>query len=775
MPIGAVVRPVSLRTTREGTYLLGVGVIAVFSALAILPDKGSRTFVADGLAVGCVVVAWRGSRRQHGPMLASLSLISAGLSCWVFGDLLWDLIEAVNGSRPTVSIADVFYAVGYPCVAAGVLLMVRERNVTGHREGVLDGLALGVAASIAAWQALVASAMGSGDSVLHLAAAALYPLADALLLACVAWLVLAPGRRGGPAQVLVAGLVVMLFADIAYAVLDSTGNDRWLDRLNPLYLLAYATMAAVTRHPDLGSLTTKPERSHSTTHPARLVFLALALYTAPLATVLQTTQSPASTAFLALATAALSTIIIIRFSSAIRQREKAETELARAATYDALTGLLNRAAVLDRLQMAMARAQRHGSRVAVLYLDLDGFKEVNDTYGHARGDAVLVETADRLRRATRATDTVGRLGGDEFVIVCEIEDPSEAIDIADRVVASISAPIGTAHPISVSSSVGLAFAEDLKDIADPDALLRLADAAMYQVKKGGGDKWATFDQHLWSWAEQRRELAEGLRSALDQGELELVYQPLVVVATGRIASVEALLRWTRSDGTPVPPSTFVPIAEELGLILPIGEWVLQRAAAQLREWQDAGFAHDLRMNVNVTSAQIMQPGFADMVRGVLRRYEIVPNAMTLEITEGTLLVDTDFVRSQLKALNDLGIQLSIDDFGTGYSSLAYLQTFPIDEVKIDRQLITRLGSSPRDDTIVRTIIDLAHALGLSVIAEGIERVEQLNALRMMGCDYGQGFLLHRPEPVETLRMLLDLDRLPAALTARANAPTPLVR
>ena len=768
--MGMAVKLVSRPTTHEGVYLVGVGVMAVVSLMMPIPGKALRTFVTDGLAVGAVAVAWRGTRRQHGPMLASLSLISAGLSCWIFGDLMWDLIEAVSGVRPTVSVADLFHAVGYPSVAAGVLLMVRERNVTGHREGILDGMALGVAASIAAWQALVARAMGSGDSALHLTATALYPLADALLLACVAWLVLAPGRRGGPAQVLVAGLGVMLFADIAYAVLDTTGNDRWLERVSPLYLLAYATIAAVTRHPDLGSLTTKPERSHSTTHPARLIFLAIALYTAPLATVLQTTQSSASTTFLAVATAALSTIIIVRFSSAIRQRETAETGLARAATYDTLTGLLNRAAVLDRLEMAMARSKRLGSRVAVLYLDLDGFKEVNDTHGHARGDAVLVETAERLRRATRATDAVGRLGGDEFVIVCEIDDPSEAVDIADRVVTSISSPIGAANPISVSSSVGLAFADDLKDIADPDALLRLADAAMYQVKKSGGDKWAMFDQHLWSWAEQRRELAEALRSALDQGELGLVYQPLIVVATGRIASVEALLRWTRSDGTAVPPSTFVPIAEELGLILPIGEWVLQRATAQLREWQDAGFAHDLRMNVNVTSAQIMQPGFADMVRGVLDHYEIVPNAMTLEITEGTLLVDTDFVRSQLKALNDLGIQLSIDDFGTGYSSLAYLQTFPIDEVKIDRQLITRLGSSPRDDTIVRTIIDLAHALGLSVIAEGIERVEQLTALRMMGCDYGQGFLMHRPESVETIRMLLDLDRLPPALSARPSAP-----
>ena len=746
-----------------------MAVVVVVALVTVIPASGIRTVGSDGLAFVCVVLAWCGTRRQRGELLVPLSLITVGLSCWVVGDVLWDLIETVSGNRPTVSIADLFYAVGYPCVAGGVLLMVRARQVKGHREGILDGMAFGVAAAIVAWQAFAAPAVNAGGSGFELATAALYPLADALLLACVAWLVLAPGRRGGAGRILVGALGLMLFTDIAYAMASQTGHAHLLDFINPLYLLAYAAIAAVTWHPDPQAMTSRPEQQLSSTHPARVAFLAISLYAAPLVTVLRSAHSPFGTMFLAIATGTLSTIIVVRFSAAIRQRESAELMLARAATHDALTGLLNRAAVLERLATAMARAQRQGSRVAVLYLDLDKFKEVNDMYGHAGGDLVLVETANRLRQATRETDTVGRLGGDEFVIVCEITELSEADDIAARVVAAIGAPIGTTRTISISSSVGLAFAEDLKDNRDPDALMRLADAAMYQVKNSGGDRWATFDQSMWSWAEQRRELAEALRSALEQNEFELVYQPLVVLSTGRIASVEALLRWTRQDGTPVPPSTFVPIAEELGLIIPIGEWVLQRATAQLREWQDAGFAHDLRMNVNVTSAQIMQPGFAEMVRNVLHQYNVVPNAMTLEITEGTLLVDTDLVRAQLKALNDLGIQLSIDDFGTGYSSLAYLQTFPIDEVKIDRQLISRLGSSPRDDTIVRTIIDLAHALGLSVIAEGIERVEQLNALRVMGCDYGQGFLLHRPESVATLRMLLDLDRLPPTLSARPAA------
>ncbi len=437
-------------------------------------------------------------------------------------------------------------------------------------------------------------------------------------------------------------------------------------------------------------------------------------------------------------------------AAAVDGMRRAFDDAVHQATHDPLTGLPNRSLVLDRLEQALARAQRTGGRVTVLFADLDRFKVVNDSFGHSAGDGVLLCVSERLRAAVRPHDTVGRLAGDEFVVVCEDLTDREALDVARRMAAAVAQPIVLGGRESViTASIGIAHADPG---TRPEEMLRDSDVAMYRAKERGRSRIELFDAEMRRRMVDRLETERSLRTAIAAGELRLDYQPLVSFDGWQVIAAEALVRWDHPERGEIGPAEFIPLAEESGLILPLGRWVLTEACRQLAVWRADG-RPDLRVTVNLSARQFADPDLIGDVAGALARAGLPPDALWLEITESVLMEEVEATAETLLGLKRLGVHLAVDDFGTGYSSLSYLKRFPVDMLKIDRTFIDGLGTDPEDGAIVLAIVSLAQALRLGVVAEGVEYFHQLEALHRLGCDAVQGFLLGRPAPADGLPAL----------------------
>ena len=455
-------------------------------------------------------------------------------------------------------------------------------------------------------------------------------------------------------------------------------------------------------------------------------------------------------------------------------RRRAEERLAHQALHDALTGLPNRTLLLDRIGHACEQAIRNATSIAVLFLDIDRFKDINDSLGHQAGDKLLVAFAERLTQVMRASDTVtrmggtvGRLAGDEFVVLCEdLHSERDAARVAERIAAEMDAPfdVGSGQ-LDVAASIGIALSCGRG--SHPEQLIRDADLAMYRAKKAGGGRYELFDTVMRTRVLERIELEKDLRKALERGELQLHYQPIVLVADGSIVGAEALLRWNHPDRGLVPPLEFVPIAEESGVILPIGEWVLRAACRQLAAWLSTGACPpDFRMAVNLSPKQLT-PELPRSVADAANASGIDPSSLSIEITE-SLLIEAESADDLLRALKALGVQLMLDDFGTGYSSLSYLHRFPLDGLKLDRSFISDLGGDSSGAKLVAGSIEMARALDLTVVAEGVETEHQLDCLSELSCPSAQGYLFARPAPAGELETLLRR-RLPKEAFGTASA------
>ena len=428
--------------------------------------------------------------------------------------------------------------------------------------------------------------------------------------------------------------------------------------------------------------------------------------------------------------------------------EEKTGQLRHQALHDALTGLPNRALIMDRAEQVLVHARRDGTEASAMFIDLDGFKGVNDTFGHPVGDELLRVVAARIAGVLRETDTIGRLGGDEFVVLVE----GGAAQIAERILDVLREPfdLGTGTPISVTTSIGIATGD--RDAAKD--LLRDADIALYEAKGAGRNRYAEFRHEMHIAAHDRLALENDLRGAIAREELFLVYQPILDLETGAITAAEALLRWQHATRGLVPPTEFIALAEESGLIVEIGAWVLNTAAEQAAQWAANGTP--IAISVNVSARQLDDPGLLAAVEHALRRSGLDGERLILEITETALMRDPEGAAATLCDLRALGIRVAIDDFGTGYSSLAYLQQLPVDALKIDRTFV----SAPDSDALIQTLVQLGRSLGLRTVAEGIEDELQLAHLRELGCDAGQGYLFAPPLEVAALERVL-ADRLTA--------------
>jgi diguanylate cyclase (GGDEF)-like protein/PAS domain S-box-containing protein len=437
----------------------------------------------------------------------------------------------------------------------------------------------------------------------------------------------------------------------------------------------------------------------------------------------------------------------------ITDRKQAEARIEFLAHHDALTGLPNRVLLRDRFEHALAMSERSHSRVAMLFLDLDNFKVVNDTMGHAAGDQLLLEVVTRLSRCMRESDTISRQGGDEFILLLnDIPDQETVERIAGEILESLAEPVEiNGHVLNASGSIGVViYPEDGRDF---DGLLQKADTAMYNAKNAGRNTYRFFDDQMNLQAHEHLLLQNRLHQALFRAEFYLHYQPQLEIDSGKVIGVEALLRWNNPELGEVVPARFIPVAEDCGLIVPIGAWVMEEACRQAQLWRQAGWP-DLTMAVNLSALQFRRPGLTEMVAGALERSGLPPHLLELELTESILLQDAENNLDTVRQLKALGVRLSIDDFGTGYSSLSYLKRFAVDKLKIDRSFVRDIGTDPDDAAIVRAVIQLARSLRLGIIAEGVETQEQLAFLREEGCQEAQGFLFSRPLAPAALKAFL---------------------
>ena len=438
----------------------------------------------------------------------------------------------------------------------------------------------------------------------------------------------------------------------------------------------------------------------------------------------------------------------------IAERKLAEEHIRYLAHYDALTALPNRVLLEDRLKQAIAHAHRKNSQVAVLFIDLDYFKHVNDSLGHQMGDRLLKAVASRLQDCLREGDSVARLGGDEFVLCLPMLAGSiDAASVAQKVQDALAGTfIVEGNEMHVSASIGISIYPD--DGAEAETLMSAADTAMYHAKEKGRRNYQFFTAALNKAVQQRVELEQRLRYALARDELELRYQPQVDLASGRIFSAEALLRWRQADKGAISCGAFISIAEETGLILSIGEWTLRQACRQLKQWHEAGHAA-MGVAVNLSPRQFYQPGFQQTIKAIVEESGIPAENLDLEITEGILLQRNEDNLTALHQLSDMGIQLSVDDFGTGYSSLAYLQRFPVDTIKIDQSFVREINHDHNATALVAAIISMANSLELKVLAEGVETAEQIRFLQAHGCLSAQGFFYSKAVPASEVEALLN--------------------
>jgi diguanylate cyclase (GGDEF)-like protein len=731
---------------RAATGFVLVAGLAVLAHRLLETGSLAQNLLYDAIGIAAVIAILYGIARNRPLRPLPWILLAASQLLFVTGDAMWTILDQL-GESPFPSIADVAYLLGYPVLVAGLAIAIRQRVRGGDPSGVLDGSILAAACLLVGWVVLVRPVIDGSDDPLSLVISAAYPLGDLIALGVAIGLVATPGARTPSFVMLISAIVMLFVADTVYAFQVAAGTYVDGGALDTLWLVSYVTMAAAALHATMRDVVAPHPVAVAWLSRARLSFLALAMLTGPVLVLLVNVQWETDVPMIAIGSAVLSILVLVRLASVVRAlardnaaRIKLEGELSYRASHDPLTGLPNRRRFVERLDGALGLAARRP--IAVLFVDLDDFKTINDSLGHPAGDAMLVAVAERLQRLLRADDLAARLGGDEFGIILEGSDGRAAEHVADRLLAALDEPVEIeGRAIQPRASIGIVDGSAAGVTAAQ--LLSDADIAMYQAKRAGKGRARLYEPGARSLVQDRLELESDLRHALARGELTLTYQPIVDLRTGLPAAVEALLRWHHPQRGLLQPAVFVPLAEETGLIVEIGTWVLRESCRQVAAWRHH-LAPGLALSVNVAARQLAHPGFVATVEKASAAAGLPLNALILEITESALLEDASTALGSLHRIRESGARVAIDDFGTGYSSLSYLSRLPADVLKIDRAFVADIDDDDIERGVPPVVLRLGDTLGLETIAEGVETESQLDALRRLGCRLAQGYLLAEP-------------------------------
>ena len=738
-------------------------------ALGLLGSLTNTSFVLlTFTAVSATVVSVRrNDPRAKLPWL----LVAIGFTFFLAGGIAREATETLGNLTSSRSlIPDLLTIPGYLIAGVGLLgiALARRDGAAQTVDLILDATVAALAAMTVGWLFLINPALFNHHAPLQVRLIlSLYTPLSTFLVAITASLAFSAGRRRVvSSRLLLAGMAFFLIGDVVYMLLETQAIQIGAHLVDIPYALAYICFIACVLHPSMVQQTDVVPAAESAPTLGRLAIVAVALAVPAVVTITRV-QAPAGDRIaLAVIVMTLTIAAVARMFRALRAHARSEQRLAHEATHDSLTGLPNRAFVYDYIASALTRARESDTHVALLFCDLDRFKLVNDSLGHGVGDELLLAVAARLRSHIRPSDLVSRIGGDEFVVVVsELRNAREALEVADRTRRLFTQPFTVCDSeIASSVSIGVAVADGTDASVDGEAMVRDADTAMYQAKDAGRDGFAVFDGSMRDRASQRLALERDLHHAIDRGELKLHYQPIIDLTTGRLTGFEALLRWNHPMWGQIPPLSFVPVAEDTGLIVAIGAWVLHEALQQLATWRrDLPHGSKLSMAVNVSARQLRDAQIVERVERALRDSGVAPDSVTLELTESTLMENPVSAAELLNRLKALGVDIAIDDFGTGYSSLAYLRRFPVDYVKIDRAFVDDLDrEDTAEETLIAAIVAMAGALSVATIAEGVETETQHERLRALGCDEAQGYLFSRPAAA---------DQIPE-IVARLNAMAP---
>ncbi|MEO5725140.1 MAG: EAL domain-containing protein [Ilumatobacteraceae bacterium] len=653
-------------------------------------------------------------------------------------------------------------------LAAGTLLMVRDRPLLGQRGVSADALIVGLGSWIISWVALV-------HPLLHrprhqIPAALLYGAYESVaVLVLFGAIVLLLGFKRRPTSLLmiVGALGLNIVGDIVGALSTIHHVGFGLDRISPaLYVAAYFIAGAALLHPSINTLWVAPRNAHETGRLGRVVVTTTASVLPVIVLAATGLQGHADQIVRSVSALLLALAVMSRVVNSIRSNTAAQEALRRGAQTDPLTGLPNRTVLLDRVNACIGESWDRDVQPALYFVDLDRFKNINDSLGHAVGDEVLEMVAQRLLGAVPDGAIVARLSGDEYVVFePTAQSAAGAMDLADRLLAVFREPLALSQgDVFVTASIGMATMSSSSS-STPEDLLRHADTAMYRAKDAGRNCIALYDESMHERVAHRLAVETALYRALDRHELRLFHQPILDMETGDVEGFEALMRWQRPDGTIVSPAEFIPIAEDTGMIVPIGSWALLEALGQLHRWTVDGICSaSATISVNVSPRQLADPHFPSIVSEALARSTVPAGRLWLEVTESMMIAEPELALATLRRLHSLGVRVALDDFGTGYSSLSLLQKFPLQRIKIDRAFVHGVADNPNDRSLVRTIVAMGRSLGLDIVAEGVETVQQLQVLSDLGCKKAQGFLISHPVPADAMRSTV------AALERLGNVP-----
>ena len=721
----------------------------------VVPGADAVTLVAAAALLGAIAVI---RRRELDPDVVLVTTVVGVLL--LASQLVTVTFARSNGADVAASILALLAGLA---LVAGMFGLYRTRHETSIAGIAGDGLIVGLGVAVVAWITLVQPRLRDGRSTVVVVADGLSHPVAAVALFLVGLIVFSDRFRRPVVALLAAPLVVVVAADLLLAIHRTHRlADGWAERVvTAAYIVAYGLVAAGLNHPTAATLTGR--QSSAADHGAlgRLIVTTSSLSIPFVVLAVARPDGVVDTAVRTVAAIVLAGAVTLRAVQAVQTARITQSDLLRNAQTDLLTGLPNRTLLLAQLNASLQGSWQGDERPTIYFVDLDRFKTINDSLGHAAGDHVLRAVADRLVLASPDGSMVARLSGDEYVVL----DPTSAREpssiVADRLLEVFREPFPLSQgDVFVTASIGIASTSS-NTRATAEDLLRHADTAMYRAKDAGRNCMAFYDESMHERVAHRLAIETALYRALDRRELLLYHQPILDLDTGDVVGFEALMRWQQVDGTMVSPAEFIPIAEDTGTIIPIGSWALLEALTQLRNWIDDGVCSPFAtMSVNVSPRQLADPAFSSIVSEALMRAGVEPRSLWLEITESVMISEPELALATLQKMNSLGVLVALDDFGTGYSSLSLLQRFPLQRIKIDQAFVSGVADSPSDRSLVRTIIAMGTSLGLDLVAEGVESVHQLQVLRELGCHMAQGYLISHPVPADAMRSTVSaLERL----------------